>query len=824
MLKQFSRVASVFALALLAFVPLAQAQQTGRIRGNVTANDGQPIYGAYVVVVGTRHNAMTGRDGRFVIANVPAGTYTLKVTRISYKDATVKDVAVAAGQDVAIAPALEEQPVSLNEVVASASRGVQKITEAPATVSKLNVDVIANSVGNSFSGALKEVKGIDYIQVGVTASAINARGFNSSFNNRMLMIEDGRIAVLPENGLPVGTFTTIPKLDLASVEVLVGPGAALYGADASNGVVTLVTKDPLNYPGAAIEVAGGSNKYMDIQGRIAGISGKFGYKVAGEYQSAEDWSNQLVYARTAANPAGYPERGVDGEVDWTARVARGNGALVYYFGDNQVEFAGGYSISDGVGQTNVGRNQLDGWVYNVAQLKFTSPKWYFNAYRAQSKAGDSYALNRYTENRNAAANSAKTNEQIRLMSDWPSNGQLYAVELQNNFQLPQINTRVVWGGQYRHDVVSSEREWLTDRLTGEDLTIDQKGVYAQIETALLPQLDLLAAARYDDHENYDAQFSPKVGIVVKPTAASALRLTYNRAFKSPTTLQTNFFIPDFTPIVGVYGNTRGFELRDAAGAVKARYSPLVPEENTTWELGYKQVLGERLFIDVAAYQSNYKDFLSPLSIIANPFAPAAANGGFAHWADDGSRISSTALVLTYFNLGEAELRGTDMGVKWLATRKLDLSGTFSYTKLENVSASVNNPAVNLAELTALNSPVTKWTAGANVKEFLPKLSGGFTARHTTGYLFRSGINVGWIPTFNTVDFNLNYSLPKIGATINASVVNAFTCVSEYTLGTGAQALEIQKSERKCGFDERHQEMVNMPAIGTMFFLGVRYNR
>ena len=66
----------------------------------------------------------------------------------------------------------------------------------------------------------------------MTSVGINARGFNSSFNNRMLMIEDGRVSVLPENGLPVGTLTATPKVDISGIEVLVGPGSALYGPDA----------------------------------------------------------------------------------------------------------------------------------------------------------------------------------------------------------------------------------------------------------------------------------------------------------------------------------------------------------------------------------------------------------------------------------------------------------------------------------------------------------------------------------------------------------------------------------------------------------------
>lgn len=820
-----TRLLSTATLLVLTLVLPASGQQTsGRIAGTVTGQDGQPVSGAYVLVLGTRHGALTDQQGNFAIANVAAGTYTVRVTHIGFKEALVTEVAVQAGMEARIAPALAPNPVALTEVVVSASKQAQKITDAPATISKLNADAIANSVGNSFAGALKEVKGIDFIQVGVTAAAINARGFNSSFNNRMLMMEDGRIAVLPENGLPVGGFTTIPKLDIASVEVLIGPGAALYGADASNGVVTLITKDPREYPGMSFEASGGNRSYMDLQGRIAGVMGRWGYKVSAEHQSADDWSNEMRYGVTATNP-GRVETGVGGKVDWTSRVTRGNASAYYYMGDAQLQATVGMSVSDGVGQTNVGRNQLDDWKYNVAQLKFSSPRWYASVYRTQSQAGKSYALNRFTDNK--AANPSATDEQLRLMSDWPSDGQMYAAEVQRNWAVPQLKSAVVVGAQFRNDIVSSDRQWLTDRLTGEDLSINQKGIYGQVDVQLHRMLNLVAAARYDDHENYDAQFSPKLGVVFKPAEGHAARVTYNRAFKSPTTLQTSFYIPDFAPVVpghmvGVHGNTRGFTVRNAAGATVASYEPLTPEENTTWEVGYKAVLADRLFVDVVGYRAKYDNFMSPLATIANSLL-----GQVAYFADTDERVDNATarqLVLTYFNIGEAKLQGIDAGFKFLVNKNVDISGTVSQTELTAIDTAGNATVAQKAEATALNSPVTKWTLGANGRNIFRNFGAGFTGRHVTGYRFRSGINNNWVPTFNTVDLNFSYAIPALRSQINAAVINAFTCRSDYTYGTGAQALEIVDSKRTCGFDEGHQEMVNMPRIGTMFFLGVRYNR
>jgi iron complex outermembrane receptor protein len=518
---------------------------------------------------------------------------------------------------------------------------------------------------------------------------------------------------------------------------------------------------------------------------------------------------------------------VGGKIDWTSRVTRGNGSAFYYMGDAQIEATVGMSVSDGVGQTNVGRNQLDDWKYSVAQLKFTSPHWYASAYRTQSQAGKSYALNRFTDNK--ATNPSMTDEQLRLMSDWPSDGQMYAAEVQTNWAIPQINSTVVFGGQFRNDIVSSDRQWLTDRLTGDDLSVNQKGVYGQIDVALHRMLNLVAAARYDDHENNDAQFSPKVGIVAKPWEGHAARVTYNRAFKSPTTLQTNFYIPDFAPViaghmVGVHGNTRGFIVQNAAGTTVATYEPLKPEENTTWEVGYKAAIKDRLFLDFAGYNAKYDNFMSPLATIAN-----SLTGQVAYFADNNERVDNATarqLVLTYFNIGQAKLQGVDAGFKFLVNKNVDISGTFSQTELTALDTAGTATVAQKAEATALNAPVTKWTLGANGKNIFRNFTAGFTGRHVTGYRFRSGINNNWVPTFNTVDLNFSYALPALRSQVNASVVNAYSCVSEYTLvgGTAANAMDITKSERKCGFDQGHQEMVNMPKIGTMFFLGIRYNR
>src|SRR5688500_5296435 len=358
-------------VVLVAAVPGAVVAQGGRISGTVTDSAKVPLAGAQVAVVGTRLGTMTDVVGRFTVSGVEAGTYEVRVQRIGERMQSVTGVVVRAGEDTRVDVMLARAPLSLTGVVVSASRRAEKITDAPATITSIGTDVIDNAVGNNFAGVLKEVKGLDFIQVGMTTIAINARGFNSSFNNRMLMTEDGRVSVLPENGLPVGTFTITPKVDIAGIEVLVGPGSALYGPDASNGVLALTTKDPRAFKGATLEITGGNRNYRDIQGRYANTFGNFGFKVAGEYQTAKDWENNLYYNTggaivldtfTTTPPATVvKETNLKDPINWDTGVIRGSGALVYYRGDQRLEFSGGMSRTDGVGQTNVGRNQLRDW-------------------------------------------------------------------------------------------------------------------------------------------------------------------------------------------------------------------------------------------------------------------------------------------------------------------------------------------------------------------------------------------------------------------------------------------------------------------------------
>jgi outer membrane receptor for ferrienterochelin and colicins len=828
------------ALVVLFAAVLPVAAQTGRITGHVTDAAKKPLSGAQVLVTGTALGAETDADGRFTVTGVAAGTYAVRAQHIGYKVATKAGVAVTAGSAATVDFSLDATTVTLGGVVISASRRVEKITDAPATITRLDALSLANSIGNSFAPALKEVKGLDFIQVGITAVAVNARGFNSSFNNRMLQTEDGRIAVLPENGLPVGALTTIPKIDLGGVEVLVGPGSALYGPDASNGVITLESKDAKRYQGLSAEVSGGTRSFMDAQVRFAQATndGKWAYKLSGERQSAKDYHSNPVYPAITPSGPVVPEK----SADFNTSVSRGHGSLAYYFDrGGRLEFAGGASLTNGIGQTNVGRNQLVDWQYRVAQLKYTSPRWFAQTYGSQSLSGTTYQLNGFSQNR--VRYPTITDDSVKALSGFPAEGRLMAAEVQNNFSIGMLaktgldaidNTHIIWGGQFRKDDVTSKRHWLSDRLTGKNITISQTGVYAQTETPLPLSTRLVLAGRYDKNENYDAQFSPKAAFLWTPVEDQTFRVSYNRAFKSPTILQTNFYFPNFSPFVGVFGNKDGFTVKHpVTGAVVATYTPIQPEINTTYELGYKGVIKERLYLDVTGYKSTYDHFLSPLIIIANPYAPTLANYGIAYNTATGKAVGSevnsgSQVALTYINIGKAKISGIDAGAKYIITPTLTLASTVSLMKLDTIETPGGALASAGTEATAFNSPTTKWTVGLDQAQIVHSLSGGIMLRFVNEYFFRSGVNVGRLPGFNTVDINFGYDLPWENSKFMIRMQNIFTCTSGTTtppaLGIAGANTATFTKDSKCGFGRQHQEMLNMPFIGPMLFAGVRYGK
>ena len=254
----------VLLLALLVLPAVAiPAQGTGIIRGMVTGTAQQPLFGAKLEVVGVR-SERSSASGAYVFTAVPAGNYTVRANMIGY-GTIEKSVTVPAGQTVTSDFTLTQAAVNLNEIVVTGTAGQQTRRSQPAQVAVLNTaEMMRLSPKSGMAGVLQSaLPGVSVTQGGATTGAaqrIRIRGASSiSLSNEPLIFIDGvradsRILSSARPGVGSGSKTNaggqgVSRLndlnpeDIASIEVVKGPAAAtLYGADASAGVIQIITK------------------------------------------------------------------------------------------------------------------------------------------------------------------------------------------------------------------------------------------------------------------------------------------------------------------------------------------------------------------------------------------------------------------------------------------------------------------------------------------------------------------------------------------------------------------------------------------------------
>jgi TonB-linked SusC/RagA family outer membrane protein len=230
---------------------------TGRIAGTVTDSaTGRPLEGAQVRVNGTSVGTLTNPQGRFALPSVPARTVTLTVRRIGYAERTRAGVVVTGGGTTTVDVALAGMTQTLNEVVVTGTPGGAQKRTIGTAVSTVRADSILATapVANINQLVGQRTPGVMMLpgtgQVG-TGAAIRIRGNTSlSLSNEPLIYIDGVRMDSDANrgpgqrgGSNVSALNDIHPDDIESMEIIKGPAAAtLYGTEASNGVIQIITK------------------------------------------------------------------------------------------------------------------------------------------------------------------------------------------------------------------------------------------------------------------------------------------------------------------------------------------------------------------------------------------------------------------------------------------------------------------------------------------------------------------------------------------------------------------------------------------------------
>jgi len=624
------------ALFLLSALPRAAFAQDGAIAGTVTDQvTGSGLSTVQVEILrpdgSVAAGAFSTASGAFRITNVPAGTYDVSFTLPGWEIVTQENVVVVAGQTTSVSPTLSERSFNLNPITVTTSKRVEKALDAPAAVEVVSREAIEERPAVTPVDHVKEQAGVDFVNTGLQSNYVVVRGFNNVFSGATLNLTDFRISRVPSLRVNISHFNPTTNWDLDRVEVVLGPGSALYGPNAANGVVHFITQSPIDNPGVALAVTPGlrhqgeTDKEPSIEssteftgqaeGRVAWANEArtFGVKVSGQYFGGTDFfyddpvevaqqqtANSCISAGVnPQNPDCFNFAGdLDGLVDPNTgfplppevadpddlealdvrvnNVANGRDYDLERFGfDVRTDFRPNEDVSIVLsGGRTQAVNSVDLTGIGAGQVQ----NW-----------GYTYLQGRFNWKRlfgQVFWNNNSNDESYLLRSGRPLIDKSYqtVAQLQHGFD---INPKhgLTYGLDFLYTNPKSEGTINGRHEDDDDVT--EIGGYVQYDGRLTDKWNLVAAARLDDHSRLeDLVFSPRAAIVFKPTPERSIRASYNRAFSTPNTLNLFLDIPAVSvPLPGTpfYYDGRaqgvtenGFTFNRDANGVPMHMSPFNP--------------------------------------------------------------------------------------------------------------------------------------------------------------------------------------------------------------------------------------------------------
>ncbi len=488
--------------------------QTATLEGRVLdASNSQPLPGANIVLTVPGSERMvaggaTGSDGSYRLPNLEAGQYEVAARFIGYTTST-QTLSISAGETRTLDFHLTPGGFDLDNVVVTASRQAEKVLDAPASISVLGVREIESDVTQSSVDVLRNTVGVDMAQTGVNRREVVLRGFNNAFSGATYVLTDNRHAAVPSLGVNVYSLMPTMSIDLERIEVVRGPGSALYGPGVDAGVIHFISKDPFTHPGTTVSVSGGERAFFNGQLRHAGvINDRLGYKITGTFTRADDWEfdpndpDDAAQLQDDVLPRNYDHQSYNV-----------NGLLSYRFADDiTLTAGGGYSAINSIVLSGIGTLQGDGFGYTYGQLRLVARDLFAQMYFNRNNAGNSFVYG----------------------TGMPvvDNGLLFNAQAQYNWNLSE-RQGFIFGADAQLTRPDTEGTILG---RNEDEQISEYGTYVQSQSTLTDQLDVTLALRADYNNIVDVfRLSPRAALVFKPTPSHSLRATYNRAFASPGT-------------------------------------------------------------------------------------------------------------------------------------------------------------------------------------------------------------------------------------------------------------------------------------------------
>jgi len=523
----------------------------------------------------------------------------------------------SAGWDKLATMDLEEL---MNVEVTLASRKEEKLFDTAAAVWVITLEDLRRSGVTSIPEALRLVPGMQVGRIDASKWGISARGFADRFAQKLLVLIDGRSVYNP---IFSGVYWEVQDLlleDVAQIEVIRGPGATLWGANAVNGIVNIITRSARDTQGGIVTVGAGSEERGFGGVRYGGMLGEEGhYRVYAKAFSRDDFAN-------AAGGAGNDDWRMARSgfrSDW--RLSKGSALTVQ--GDLFIGDAGqtlrfptleppfGRLIEDETGMS--GGNLLGRWQ------------------RSLERRGD-LQLQMYGE-QYARADS---------LGDW--NYEIYDIDFQHRF-LWRTGQEIVWGAGYRfsHDETGTSAKFHFDP---DSDSAHLFSAFAQDEISLVDdRLRLTFGSKFEHNPYSGFEYQPNARLLWKPHIWQAVWLSATRAVRTPARADVDVRI-----------NVATFPTVEVLPSV-----PLDSPSSLVVILGDRSFGAEKLVSLEAGYRfSPTADLFVDLAVFYNDYSDLRAGRAVLPYLDEDADPSRFVFELPVANLMEGRTRGGELAVDW----------------------------------------------------------------------------------------------------------------------------------------------------------------
>lgn len=538
----------------------------------------------------------------------------------------------------------------LSVQVTSISRNNEDSFKAPAAVYVINQETIRRSGYNSVPDLLRLVPGYSTASISSADFAISARGFNGITANKLLVLINGRTLY---STTTAGTrwYVDDPILDtIERIEVIRGPGATMWGANAVNGVVNIITKDSTNTLGTTITAGGGNVDRAFVSATHGFMFSEGG--AARMYARAQEHAAHELFALGGSSADSWKRGDTGFELDWESEKDRieTEGRLYQFEGSlygPQVQVEPNILVARGADTTyDRGGHFLTKWIHEHSESSNSFAQFFVT-----------------TQNRDYS------NTSIESFTT-------YDLDLQNTTQTSQtseftfgLNLR-----QYQTKINPTLVVTFDPIYRRSNLIAG----FVQNRLELLPDLlTLTSGVKLERNDFSGWEYQPSLRLAWTPTENSTVWAAVSKAARTPSL----FYEDGSLNIASIpFGKDK------LLVTLKGRSEPLEAEDLYAYELGHRAKFGDSLAVDTSLFYHHFRNLLG--TVIPNIPTPTTIGGRPA-----------LAIIPDFIYDFQADLYGIESTITLLPTERWTLEASYSFQKTHLPNLEIPNSAANTGKTT-----------------------------------------------------------------------------------------------------------------------------